>query len=56
MSQATRILIALVAGLGLGIAAVGLGPVWIERSTAVAEPIGGMWLNALRMTIVPCRC
>ena len=53
MSQATRILLALVIGLVLGIASVGLGPVWVERSTAVAEPIGGMWLNALRMTIVP---
>ena len=53
MSPATRILIALVAGLLLGIAAVQAGPVFVERSTAVAEPIGGMWLNALRMTIVP---
>jgi Na+/H+-dicarboxylate symporter len=53
MSPATRILIALVAGLLLGIASVALGPVFVERTTAVAEPIGGMWLNALRMTIVP---
>src|SRR5688572_21856778 len=53
MSPATRILLALIAGLLLGIASVGLGPVFVERSTAIAEPIGGMWLNALRMTIVP---
>ena len=53
MSPATRILLALVAGLLFGIASVGLGPVFVERATAVAEPIGGMWLNALRMTIVP---
>jgi proton glutamate symport protein len=53
MSPATRILIALVAGLLLGIVAVQAGPVFVERTTAVAEPIGGMWLNALRMTIVP---
>src|SRR5918999_294810 len=53
MSPATRILLALVAGLLLGIAGVGLGPAFVERTTTVAEPIGGMWLNALRMTIVP---
>src|SRR5688500_12694714 len=53
MSPATRILLALIARLLLGIASVGLGPVFVERTTAVAEPIGGMWLNALRMTIVP---
>ena len=53
MSQATRILLALLVGLLLGIGAVALGPAWVERSTAIVEPIGGMWLNALRMTIVP---
>ena len=53
MSPATRILLALVVGLLLGIVSIRFGPVFIERTTAVAEPIGGMWLNALRMTIVP---
>ena len=53
MSQPTRILLALIAGLTFGIASVGLGPEWVTRSTAVAQPIGGMWLNALQMTIVP---
>ena len=53
MSQPTRILLALVVGLLLGILSVRLGPVFVERTISVAEPIGGMWLNALRMTIVP---
>ena len=53
MSQATRILIALVVGLAVGIAAVQAGPVFVERSTAAAEPVGALWINALRMTIVP---
>ena len=53
MSQPTRILLALVLGLGLGILAVASGGAWVERAVNVAEPIGGMWLNALRMTIVP---
>lgn len=46
-----RILIALVAGLIAG-AALG-GQPYIDRVTAVADPVGGMWLDALRMTIVP---
>jgi proton glutamate symport protein len=51
MSQPTRILLALIAGLLLGLAAAG----WVYRDQAVsiAEPIGGLWLTALQMTIVP---
>jgi len=52
-SQPTRILLALVLGLGAGIAAGWSGGAWVERSAAFAEPIGGLWLNALQMTIVP---
>lgn len=53
MSQPARILLALVAGLLAGIAAVASGGAWVPQAIAIAEPIGGMWLNALRMTIVP---
>lgn len=53
LSQPTRILLALVIGLGAGIAAGWSGGAWVERSAAIAEPIGGLWLNALQMTIVP---
>jgi proton glutamate symport protein len=54
MSQATRILLALALGLLLGIAAARFGSaLWIDRTTAIADPIGGLWLDALRMTIVP---
>ena len=53
MSQPTRILLALLLGLGGGIASIAIGGAWVDRVIAVAEPIGGMWLNALRMTIVP---
>ncbi|HEV2816994.1 MAG TPA: dicarboxylate/amino acid:cation symporter [Allosphingosinicella sp.] len=52
-SQPTRILLALVVGLVAGIAAGWSGGAWVERSAAFAEPIGGLWLNALQMTIVP---
>ena len=51
MSQATRILLALVAGLLIGIAA--RGQPWTEGAVTIAEPIGGLWLDALRMTIIP---
>ncbi|SMF61545.1 dicarboxylate/amino acid:cation symporter [Allosphingosinicella indica] len=53
MSQPTRILLALVLGIGLGIIAARIGGDWVASSTAIAEPIGGAWLNALQMTIVP---
>ena len=53
MTQAWRILAALAAGLALGAAWhwaawPGLAPV-----TGTAEAVGGLWLDALKMTIVP---
>ena len=51
MSQPVRILLALAVGLLLGIATAGAP--FTENAIAVADPIGGMWLDALRMTIVP---
>ncbi len=53
MSQATRILLALVVGLALGIASAASGGGWVEDLITVAEPIGRLWLSALQMTIVP---
>jgi Na+/H+-dicarboxylate symporter len=53
MSQTARILSALVAGLLLGIAAAAWAPNLVEPTAAAAEPVGGLWLDALRMTIVP---
>jgi Na+/H+-dicarboxylate symporter len=51
MSQAARILAALAAGLLLGI--VTAHAAWAPRAADLAEPIGGVWLSGLRMTIVP---
>src|SRR4051812_25010892 len=53
MSQATRILFALVIGiaLGIGLAAWNVGTA--NSLILVAQPIGTAWLNALQMTIVP---
>ena len=53
LSQPTRILLALILGLGAGIASVAWGGAWVGTAVATAEPVGGMWLNALQMTIVP---
>lgn len=47
---ALRILIALVAGLALG---TSLPPALAAQAAAIAEPVGGIWLDLLRMTIVP---
>jgi Na+/H+-dicarboxylate symporter len=53
MSQATRILLALAVGLALGIAAAAASPELAAGAANVADPVGNLWLNGLRMTIVP---
>jgi Na+/H+-dicarboxylate symporter len=53
MSQATRILLALALGLALGIAAAALDTGFASGAANLADPIGNLWLNGLRMTIVP---
>ena len=53
MSQATRILLALVFGLVVGIAAASASPDWAIAATKVTGPIGSAWLHGLQMVIVP---
>lgn len=53
LSQPTRILLALILGLAIGIVAMSTGQTWTEGAANIAEPIGSLWLNALQMTIVP---
>lgn len=53
MSQATRILVALVLGLIVGIGAAAVAPMTALRWTGYVGWIGTLWLNALRMAIVP---
>jgi len=53
MSQASRILLALIAGLLAGIAGAALVPSLALSATHYAQPIGTAWLNALQMTIIP---
>ncbi len=56
LSQTTRVLLGLGAGLGTGLAVAALAPsadsVWM-RAVAMVEPIGTLWVNAIRMTVIP---
>ena len=47
------ILIALVGGLGAGIALAGIAPDRVDAITAIVDPVGALWLRALQMTIIP---
>ena len=53
MSLTTKVLIALAAGLGVGIAIASSGNAAVQTIPGYLEPIGTMWVNALRMTVVP---
>jgi Na+/H+-dicarboxylate symporter len=47
-----RVLLALIIGLALGIGAAALGGAPLEVALAL-EPIGTLWTNAIRMTVIP---
>jgi Na+/H+-dicarboxylate symporter len=53
MSLTVRILIALVLGLGCGIALAEMGGAWEADVVAVAQPIGKAWLGGLQMPLIP---
>ena len=53
MSNATRILIALVVGLLFGILAASQAPDIGEQAAYWLDIVGSLWLNGLRMTVVP---
>lgn len=52
-SLSARVLLALVLGLTMGALAQAAGGPEIARGIGYVEPLGGLWLNALRMTVVP---
>jgi Na+/H+-dicarboxylate symporter len=49
----TRILAGLVLGLTIGGVVAATHPVWREAAIALAQGLGNVWLDALRMTIIP---
>ncbi|MFI5311820.1 MAG: dicarboxylate/amino acid:cation symporter [Gemmatimonadales bacterium] len=53
LSSASRVLLALVIGLALGIAAAAAHVPSISASVPVIEVAGTLWINAIRMTVIP---
>lgn len=53
MSNATRILLALIIGLALGVFAAAQAPVIGVQIAYWLDIVGSLWLNGLRMTVVP---
>jgi Na+/H+-dicarboxylate symporter len=53
MSSSTRVFIGLLLGIFSGLALNAFSPDLVPSASAVAQPIGRLWLNALQMTIVP---
>ena len=53
MSLALRVLVALVAGLALGLGIAASGTPALAHLVPVIEPVGTLWIAAIRMTIIP---
>src|SRR5688500_5911464 len=53
MSLTTRVLIALVAGLGLGLLVSSTGNPALVAAARWIEPLGTLFINAIRMTVIP---
>lgn len=52
-SLSVQVLVALAAGVAVGALAAAYGGEMAPRVIEVVEALGGLWLNALRMTVVP---
>jgi proton glutamate symport protein len=53
MSLTTRVLIALVAGLGIGLLVSASGNPSLGTAARWIEPVGTLFINAIRMTVIP---
>lgn len=53
LSPAYLVLVGLLGGIGVGAVLAASSPELATGAAAIADPIGGIWLDALRMTIVP---
>ena len=53
MSFTLRVIVGLVAGLAAGIGVSVAGPGWWQRIPGVVEPFGLLFVNAIRMTVIP---
>ena len=52
-SLSVLVLVALAAGLAVGALAAAFGGEPARRIIEAVEALGGLWLNALRMTVIP---
>jgi Na+/H+-dicarboxylate symporter len=53
MSLTTRVLIALIVGIAAGVGIASSGSPTLARAAMAIEPLGTLWINAIRMTIIP---
>ena len=53
MSFTVRVIIGLVAGLAAGMGLSAAGPGWWQHLPSVVEPFGLIFVNAIRMTVIP---
>jgi Na+/H+-dicarboxylate symporter len=53
MKESTRVLLALVAAIAGGIAIAASGSASLLRAADSIAPIGTLWVNAIRMTVIP---
>lgn len=53
MSLPLKVLVALVAGLALGLGAAGSHSGALTGIVSVLEPVGSLWVAAIRMTVIP---
>src|SRR5437773_12132828 len=53
MKEGTRVLIALGAAIGIGAAIAATGNDQALRAADAVGPIGSLWVNAIRMTVIP---
>jgi proton glutamate symport protein len=53
MSLTTRMLLALIGGLVTGIVATTVDDAGASALVSVTDPVGSIWVNALRMTLIP---
>ena len=53
MSLTTKVLIGLVAGFALGLVFMASGVPQLQALPGVVEPLGTVWINAIRMTVIP---
>jgi len=53
MSLTTRVLVALIVGIAGGVAIASSGSPTLARLAFAIEPVGTLWINAIRMTVIP---